>query len=114
MKRWLGAATLAVALALPCTSAAQTNLLEGAFEVSKGNPYEVGWRFDGCSASDFNVNDPANAYDAAGIYFRTNQGLSGNGAYDGATCLYMKYVGVKLGQAIKPEAGKVYELQGHL
>lgn len=87
------------------------NLLEGAIDMSKGNPYEGGWRFDGCSANDFNANE--SGADGAGIYYR-KMGLKSLGGYNDATILYMKNLNVKLGYPVAIEAGKVYKLSGDL
>ncbi len=113
--RRLAAAAFAVASLIPSVATAQTNLLEGALNPNrdgvKQSPYALGWRFDGCSASDFSTS---NGMDDAGTYFRTGQNLAGNGGYDNASVLYIKNTGVKYGYPVKAEAGKMYELQGNL
>jgi len=77
----------------------------------KQTPYQNGWRFDGCSASDFTTT---NSMDDPGTYYRTDQNLKGNGGYDNATVLYIKQTGVKYAYPIAPKTGKMYELQGSL
>ncbi|MFG6385126.1 MAG: InlB B-repeat-containing protein [Muribaculaceae bacterium] len=111
----LSVAALFAAIAIPATVSAQTNLLEGAMEAVKDGvkqtPYQVGWRFNGCSESDFTTS---NGPDDAGTYFRTGQNLAGNDGYDNATVLYLKNADVKYAYPISPEPGKVYELQGQV
>ncbi len=113
--RWLSAAALAAAMLMPATAFSQTDLLSGAMSAMKDGvkqtPYQNGWRFDGCSASDFTTT---NGMDDAGTYYRTGQNLQGNGGYNNATALYIKQTGVKYAFPIAPEAGKMYELQGSL
>lgn len=111
----LSVAALFAAMAIPATVGAQTNLLEGAMEAVKDGvkqtPYQVGWRFNGCSESDFTTS---NGPDDAGTYFRTGQNLAGNDGYNNATVLYLKNADVKYAYPISPEPGKVYELQGQV
>ena len=85
--------------------------MEAVKDGVKQTPYQVGWRFNGCSESDFTTS---NGPDDAGTYFRTGQNLAGNDGYDNATVLYLKNADVKYAYPISPEPGKVYELQGQV